>query len=92
MRKTLIALGMLGLLTQPIMALADDTTVEKTKTETTYTNPVAEVVLLPVRLVTGVIGAPIGAVTGIFTGFAKGFAWPGHAATTETTTTTKVQE
>jgi hypothetical protein len=92
MRKTLIALGMLGVLAQPVIALAQDTTVEKTKTEMTYTNPVTEVVLLPVRLITGVIGAPMGAVAGVFTGFAKGFAWPGHAATTETTTTTKVQE
>jgi hypothetical protein len=89
MRKTVMVLGLLGVLAQPALALAQDTTVEKTKTETTYTNPVSEVVLLPVRLVTGVIGAPIGAITGIFTGFAKGFQWPGHAATVETTTTTK---
>lgn len=92
MRKKLMVLGLLGIMAQPLLAMADDTTVEQTKTETTYTNPISEVVLLPVRLVTGVIGAPIGAVTGVFTGFAKGFAWPGHAATTETTTTTKTQD
>lgn len=89
MRKTLITLGLLGTLAQPMLALAQDTTVETTKSEMTYTNPVSEVVLLPVRLVTGVIGAPIGAVAGLFVGFAKGFSWPGHAATTQTTTTTR---
>lgn len=89
MRKTLAVLGMVWVLTQPLVALAQNqetTTVETTKTELTYTNPLTEVVLLPVRLVTGVIGAPIGAVTGLFVGFGKGFAWPGRAAATETTT------
>lgn len=92
MRKTLVALTLLGLLSQPLTALAQAETVEKTKTEMTYTNPVTEIIILPVRLVTGVIGAPIGAVAGLFTGFAKGFAWPGHAATSETTTTTTTKD
>lgn len=87
MKKQLIALVLLTGLAQPIAALAQDRTVETTKTEMTYTNPITEVIILPVRLVTGAIGAPIGAVAGVFTGFAKGFAWPGHAATTQTTTT-----
>lgn len=92
MRKSLIVLGMLSILAQPMMALAQDTVVEKSKTEMTYTNPLAEIVLLPVRLVTGVIGAPIGAIAGLFIGFGKGFAMSGHAGTLETTTTTTTKD
>ncbi len=92
MRKALIALSLLSILAQPVAALAQDTTVEKTKTEKTYSNPITEIVIFPVRLVTGAIGAPIGAVAGIFTGFAKGFALPGHASTSETTTTTTTKD
>ncbi len=96
MRKVALTLAVLTVLAQsvPMTAFADDdtaTTTQHTKSETTYTNPVTNVLLLPVRLVTGVIGAPIGAVAGLFVGFAKGFNWPAHASTNESTTTTKTK-
>jgi hypothetical protein len=92
MRKTLVVLGMLGILAQPMAALAQqDMVVEKSSTAV-VTNPVTEIVLLPVRLVTGAIGAPIGAIAGLFVGFGKGFNWPGHGATVETTTTTTTKD
>jgi hypothetical protein len=89
MRKKLVTLSLLSLLVAPMLAMAEDTTVQQSTTTEAHTNPVTEVVLLPVRLVTGVIGAPVGAVGGLITGFAKGFAWPSHSSTTATTTTTK---
>jgi hypothetical protein len=95
MRKLLMLLTVMSVAAQPVAVFADDmTTVEKTETTTegTYTNPLTEVVIFPVRLVTGVIGAPIGAVGGLFTGFVKGFNWPGGNKSTQTsqrsTTTT----
>ena len=95
MRKLLLLMTVLSVAAQPVVVLAEDmTTVEKTETtsEGSYSNPLTEVVIFPVRLVTGVIGAPIGAVGGLFTGFVKGFNFPGGSRTTETskrsTTTT----
>jgi hypothetical protein len=89
MRAIAFLLGLSVLVGQPMMAMAAEqvTTVEKSQVDTAngYNNPFTEVVIFPVRLVTGVIGAPIGAVGGLFTGFVKGFNWPGGTSTTQKT-------
>ncbi|MBY0449060.1 MAG: hypothetical protein K2X01_00350 [Cyanobacteria bacterium] len=88
MRKILLFLSFFSLIVNSSLVLASEVTIEKTKTEKSYSNPVAEVILLPVRVVGGVIGAPIGAVTGMFSGFIHGFSGSSHADHTETTKTT----
>ncbi|MGE0200477.1 MAG: hypothetical protein AB7P76_05875 [Candidatus Melainabacteria bacterium] len=89
MRKTLLALSLTGLLSgllaQPALVFADDTVI-RTETHSSV-NPVAEIVLFPVRLVGGAVGAPVGAVAGLFTGFVKGFNFVGDTDDHTTVTT-----
>lgn len=71
MQKLMAALGVAGLLLQPISALAQQGNsihVQGTvKTQRVYTedDDVKEVLLLPVRLVAGTLNAPIGAIGGM---------------------------
>ncbi|MEB3244408.1 MAG: hypothetical protein VKJ06_00270 [Vampirovibrionales bacterium] len=92
MRKALVALSLVALMS-PLSAFAADEVVVEQTTRSDGGNAVAEIVLFPVRLVTGAVGAPIGAVAGLFTGFVKGFNIVGNGSTiTETKTTTTVDD
>lgn len=68
MRKSVAIMGLVGLLAQSVMvgsAMAQPVQ-GGVKTSTTYAdNPVREVVLLPVRVVAGAVGAPVGAIGGM---------------------------
>ncbi len=88
MRYALIALAVLLTLAQPLSAFADDTTLTTTTTTDNDHSAVGEIVLFPVRLVGGAVGAPIGAVAGLFTGFVKGFNFVGGDGNEQSTVTT----
>lgn len=87
-QQRIMTLCLCAAMLSPLASFADSSTVQTTETNDNF-NPVTEIVIFPVRLVTAAIGAPIGAVGGLFAGFAKGFAFPGgHDSQTTTTTTT----
>ena len=99
--RLLSALAIVVLLSGNTLARAEETetTAETTKdqavihqtevrTTKSASDPLAAVVSLPLRVVTGVVAMPIGAVGGAVDGFVRGFAWDfdGNATTTTTTT------
>lgn len=71
MRKFFAAISLMGLLAQPLAAMAQDyhrhTVQGSVKSQRVYSQPseTEEVLLMPVRLVSGLVQAPIGAIGGM---------------------------